>query len=57
MAYLDKVDRISNIEKTLEITKELSEHKSITINEKDVLDQIFYRLHREMFELTIELEY
>ena len=57
MQYLDKVDRISSIEKSLENTRMLWNSKDITSGERDVLDTIFYRLHREMFELTVELDY
>ena len=57
MQYLDKVDKISRIEKTLELTRELWNTKGITNDERTVLDDIFYRLHREMFELTVELDY
>ena len=57
MEYLDKVDRISKLEKTIEMTRELYASEDTTIGEKECLDIIFYRLHREMFQLTVDLDY
>ena len=57
MNYLDKVDRISKLEKTLKMVKTLFSDKDTQDDEKEVLDIIFYRLHREMFELQNELNY
>ena len=57
MDYLQKVDRISKLEKTLKMTRTLFSSKDTTDDEKQCLDIIFYRLHREMFELKHELNY
>ena len=57
MNYLDKVDRISKLEKTLKMVRTLFSDKDTQDDEKEVLDIIFYRLHREMFELQNELNY
>ena len=57
MNYLDKVDRISKLEKTLKMVKSLFSDKDTTNDEKEMLDIIFYRLHREMFEIQTELNY
>ena len=57
MNYLDKVDRISKLEKTLKMVRSLFSDKDTTNDEKEMLDIIFYRLHREMFEIQTELNY
>ena len=57
MNYLDKVDRISKLEKTLKMVRSLFSDKDTTDDEKEMLDIIFYRLHREMFEIQTELNY
>ena len=57
MNYLNKVDRISKLDKTLKMVKSLFSDKDTTNDEKEMLDIIFYRLHREMFELKNELNY
>ena len=57
MEYLQKVDRISKLEKTLKMVRSLFSDKDTTDDEKEMLDIIFYRLHREMFEIQTELNY
>ena len=57
MNYLNKVDRISKLDKTLVMVRSLFSDKDTTNDEKEMLDVIFYRLHREMFELKNELNY
>ena len=57
MNYLQKVDRISKLEKTLKMVRSLFSDKDTTDDEKEMLDIIFYRLHREMFEIQTELNY